>query len=411
VKKAVRHAAVFLSLCCCLIFSFIVYGMSALPEELAVTEWQLPVLSAPYSAEAAETIPGWSARHASAPSALQPEQTQQASLKLFRLFPVKSAKITVTRRSYVTVGGDVFGIKLYTRGVLVAKTDLVSTENGNENPAQQAGLRSGDLITKINGAGVNRKSAIATAIENSGGTPLHLTVERDGSELDVVLTPVRGASDGKYLAGLWIRDSSAGIGTITFFDGESNTMAGLGHAICDVDSGEVIPISGGELVDAKIMGCYRGVDGTPGELCGVFESHKLATLERNGGTGVYGEMVVQPKGESLPVALKTEVKTGPAKVLVTVDGNGANYYDVEITRVSLSANANQKNMTLRVTDPRLIEATGGIVQGMSGSPLVQDGLLVGAVTHVFVSSPLEGYGIFAQTMLETARQTAQERAQ
>ncbi len=404
-RKAVRRVSVFLTVCCCLIFSFIAYGISALPEELAVNDLQLPVLSAPYTAEMADEFTGLDFAPAQAKSA----QVQQAAFKLFRFFPVKSTKITVTRRSYVQLGGNIFGIKLYTRGVLVAKTDLVSTENGNENPAQKAGLRSGDLITKINGVSVNRKSEVAAAIENCGGAPLQLTVERDGSEQRLKLAPAKGASGGKYLAGLWIRDSSAGIGTVTFFDGESNTVAGLGHAICDVDSGEMIPISGGELVEAKVMGCYKGVDGTPGELCGIFDSQKIANLERNGETGVYGEMSVEPKGETLPVALKSEVRTGPAKILVTVDGAGAKYYNVEITRVSLNATTSQKNMTLRVTDPRLIETTGGIVQGMSGSPLVQNDMLVGAVTHVFVSSPLEGYAIFAQTMLETARQTADAR--
>ena len=396
-RKAVRRACVFLTVCCCFVFSFIGYGVSALPEELTVNGSQLPVLSAPYTAQEE----GFGNGPASAASL--PNREQQAAFKLFGLFPVKSARITATKRSYVQVGGNVFGIKLYTRGVLVAKTDLVSTENGSANPALKAGLRGGDLITGIDGRAVNRKSEVAGAIENSGGTPLLLTVERDGAELQLSLQPVKSASGDEYLAGLWIRDSSAGIGTVTFFDGESNTIAGLGHAICDIDSGEMIPISGGELVDARIMGCYKGVDGTPGELCGVFESRQLAALRHNGVTGVYGELVIPPEGDTLPVALRTEVRAGPAQVLVTLDSEGAKCYDVEITRVSLNTNASQKNMTLRVTDPRLIAATGGIVQGMSGSPLVQDGMLVGAVTHVFISSPLEGYAIFAQTMLETAR--------
>ncbi|MDR2525423.1 MAG: SpoIVB peptidase [Oscillospiraceae bacterium] len=402
-KKAVRQITVFLSLCCCMIFAFLGYGMASLPEELSVTERALPVLSAPYSAQNTE-ITNTGAK-VSQTTALQEGTVREAAIRLFGIIPVKSAKITTTKRSYVTVGGDVFGIKLYTRGVLVAKTDLVSTENGNENPAQKAGLRSGDLITEINGAAVNRKSEVAAAIESSEGAPLRLTVEREGKPLRLQLRPLRGADGGKYLAGLWIRDSSAGIGTVTFYDPQSRVMAGLGHAICDVDTGEIIPISGGELVAAKVMGCYKGASGKPGELCGVFEPQKLADLLRNGENGIYGRLTEMPQGgEKLPVALKTEVRTGPAQLYVTVDGDGAKYYDVEITRVSLAGG--QKNMTLRVKDPALLETTGGIVQGMSGSPLVQNGMLIGAVTHVFVSSPLEGYGIFAETMLETARQAA-----
>ncbi|MCL2107547.1 MAG: SpoIVB peptidase [Oscillospiraceae bacterium] len=401
-RKSIKRAAVFLFICCTVFQSFIGYGMASLPDEISVAEEQALAPNAPYTAEIADTAAG---NRVSSASALESPENGETSFQLLRLFPVKTARTTLVKRSYVTVGGTVFGIKLYTRGVLVAKTDTVITDKGNENPTQLAGLRGGDLITAIDGAPVSRKKEVADLIENCGGTPLRLTVERGGGELQLELQPVRGADGGKYMAGLWIRDSSAGIGTVTFYDEQSNTVAGLGHAICDVDSGEIIPISGGELVAAKVMGCYKGVDGTPGELCGVFEEERLARLTANGETGVYGHLAMAPPadGETLPVALKSEIHTGPAQILATVDGNEAQYYDVEITKVSANANARQKNMTIRVTDPRLIASTGGIVQGMSGCPLVQNGMLAGAVTHVFVNSPLEGYAIFAQTMLETAR--------
>jgi len=390
-RGPIKRAAVFLTVCSMVYLSFIGYGMHALPGEFSVTEQQTVALNTPYTAQV-------------------PEQPAQPVYKFLQVFPVKTAKITIAKRSFVVVGGDVFGIKLYTRGVLVAKTDIVTTQNGNENPAQAAGLRSGDIITEIDGRRVNRKSEVSRAIENSGGTPLRMTVERGGSVLHLECTPAQSAAGGKYTAGLWIRDSSAGIGTVTFYDKKSGTMAGLGHAICDVDSGETIPISGGEMVSARVMGCYRGADGAPGELCGVFEPQVLAALEINGETGVYGMLGGDaPAGDLLPVALKSEVKTGPAKIAVTVSGKDKQYYDVEITRVSSNLNSNQKNMTVRVTDPALIEATGGIVQGMSGSPIIQNGMLAGAVTHVFVNSPLEGYAIFAQTMLETARGAATMR--
>ena len=392
-RGPIKRAASFLTVCGMVYLSFIGYGMRALPGEVSAAPGQLTVaLGTPYTAQVSE-------------------QPAQPVYKFLRVFPVKSARVTTAKRQYVLAGGEVFGIKLYTRGVLVAKTDMVTTQNGNENPAQAAGLRSGDVITEINGEEVNRKSEVSRAIENSGGTPLHLTVERGGSVLQLECTPSLGAAGDKYLAGLWIRDSSAGIGTVTFYDKGSGTMAGLGHAICDVDSGEIIPISGGELVSARVMGCYKGADGAPGELCGVFGEEVLAALEINGDTGVYGAFSDDfPGGELLPVALKTEIKTGPAQIAVTVSGNEKQYYDVEITRVSSNLNSSQKNMTVRVTDPALIEATGGIVQGMSGSPIIQNGMLVGAVTHVFVNSPLEGYAIFAETMLETARKAAEDRS-
>jgi len=384
-RSPIKRAAAFLTVCGMVYLSFIGYGMRALPGEISTVTGQRTVARTPYTAQV-------------------PEQPAEPVYKFLQVFPVKTAKITTAKRSFVLVGGDVFGIKLYTRGVLVAKTDVVTTQNGNENPAQAAGLRSGDIITEIDGKEVNRKKEVSAAIENSGGTPLRMTVERGGGVLRLECTPVLSAAGDKYIAGLWIRDSSAGIGTVTFYDKQSNTVAGLGHAICDVDSGEIIPISGGELVTARVMGCYKGADGTPGELCGVFEANRLATLKANGEAGVYGVMDAVPEGDLIPLALKSEVKTGPAQVIVTVSGTEKKTYDIEITKVSPNTNSAQKNMTIRVTDPALIEATGGIVQGMSGSPILQDGMLAGAVTHVFVNAPLEGYAIYAETMLETARQ-------
>lgn len=412
-RNPIRRAAAFLTVSCLVYLALIGYGMGTLPEEISVTDQQTVAPDAPYTAQVLGK-PGQSV--AADADAQDSASEQNAVYKLLHLFPVKSTKIRTAKRSYVLVGGEVFGIKLYTRGVLVAKTDTVITANGNENPAQAAGLRSGDLITEINGVEVSRKKEVSQAIENSGGTPLRVTVERDGGVMHLECTPVKSAAGDKYIAGLWIRDSSAGIGTVTFYDKASGTMAGLGHAICDVDSKEIIPISGGELVSAKVMGCYKSADGAPGELCGVFEPQVLASLEINGDTGVYGGLKevpegIIPNGDLMPVALKSEVKTGPAQIAVTVNGTEKKRYDVEITKVTANLNSTHKNMTIRVTDPALIEITGGIVQGMSGSPLIQNGMLVGAVTHVFVNSALEGYAIFAETMLETAQQAALSRTQ
>ena len=302
-RKAIRRAAGFLTVCSIVYLSLIGYGVHALPEEYTVTRQQTVALSTPYTAKVLAPAGG------TAPDAAQETQAR-AAYQLLRLFPVKSAKITIAKRSYVVAGGEIFGVKLYTRGVLVAKTDMVTTQDGNECPAQTAGLRSGDLITAIDGREVHRKSEVSRAIEESGGTPLRMTVERDGGVLHLECAPVKSAG-GKYIAGLWIRDSSAGIGTVTFYDKKSNTVAGLGHAICDVDSGEIIPISGGELVAAKVMGCYKGADGAPGELCGVFEAKQLATLEVNGETGVYGALQAMPEGGSDPRGAEIGGHGGP----------------------------------------------------------------------------------------------------
>ena len=416
-RKIFRRTCGFLLVCGMVYFSFIGYGMAALPERMTVVGAQeaLPQLSPLYSLPM--KLPamklkdlGIQEANGNAQKANTENETPgfTSSFQFLKILPVKAAKITVAKRDYVVPGGDIFGIKLYTRGVLVAKTDLVATENGNENPAQAAGLRAGDVITEIDGEEVNRKKEVSDAIEQSGGTPLRIIVERGDEKLSLECAPAKSAAGDKYVAGLWIRDSSAGIGTITFYDKKSGTLAGLGHAICDVDTGDVMTVAGGELVRAKIMGCYRGVGGAPGELCGVFEPETLASLAHNSDRGVYGKRAQTAQagpfdGQPVPVALKSEVRTGPAQALVTVNGKGKKAYDVEIIRVSPGGNSSQKNMTVRVTDPALIEATGGIVQGMSGSPILQNGMLVGAITHVFVNTPLEGYAIFAETMLETAR--------
>ncbi|MDR2647229.1 MAG: SpoIVB peptidase [Oscillospiraceae bacterium] len=410
-KNTVKRACVFLTICCCTVFSFIGYGERALPEEIALTIQQPLVNQAPYSVEIVDAnTEGAAKRNQTSGQAAAVDAANElrvAAFKLLDLFPVKSAKLSIAKRSYVIVGGEVFGIKLYTRGVLVAKTDLVSGARDTENPSQAAGIRAGDLITAIDGKTVERKKDVADAITRSGGKPLILRVERGGKPMDLTLKPVR-AEDGKYLAGLWIRDSSAGIGTVTFYDASSNTIAGLGHAICDVDTGEIVPIAGGELVSARVMGCYKGTDGSPGELCGLFESDTLGTLGQNGAAGIYGELNSKPAGVVVPVAQRGEIKLGKAQIIATIDSDGPQTFDVQITKVSSNVNA-QKNMTIKITDPKLIEVTGGIVQGMSGAPLMQNGMLAGAVTHVFVNNPLEGYAIFAQTMVETAQSVSDTR--
>ncbi|MCL2530538.1 MAG: SpoIVB peptidase [Oscillospiraceae bacterium] len=384
-KKSLKRSAAFLAICSMVYLSFIGIGKHTLPQDYTAIHAQVATANAPFTAQ------------------ISADPAQQVDFSLLGVFPVRSSNFSVVTRNYVIVGGDVFGIKLYTRGVLVARTDDVNTANGTVQPAHAAGLRSGDIITHIDGQEVARRGEVAHAVEQSGGIPLAFTVERGGNVQQVEVTPQRCADSERYTAGLWVRDSSAGIGTVTFFDKASGMMAGLGHAITDVDTGDIIPISGGELVGAKVMGIHRGADGAPGELCGMFEPQSLATLDINDETGVFGRLHETPQGDLVPVALRSEVRAGPAQIMMTAAGNERRTFDIEITRVALHSQSNQRNMTLRITDPELIEITGGIVQGMSGSPIMQNGMLVGAVTHVFVNSSLEGYGIFAETMLGTAR--------
>lgn len=205
------------------------------------------------------------------------------------------------------------------------------------------------------------------------------------------------------MAGMWVRDSTAGIGTLTFFDPHTGTFGGLGHAICDVDTGEIVPIDKGTVVGATIIDIRKGQKGAAGELVGVFDdSVSIGTLFSNGKTGIFGQAVntYVPTGPHIQVALRGEVKTGPAHIVCSASGT-VQWYQIEITKIIPGA-VDGKSMCISVTDPKMIELTGGIVQGMSGSPIVQNGKLVGAVTHVMLSDPTKGYGIFIESMLETA---------
>jgi len=275
----------------------------------------------------------------------------------------------------------------------------VQTDKGLVNPAQRAGIKKGDIILKINGLPVSRNNDIASAVEKSNGETIELSVQRGDSVKTVTLLPARSVSDGKLKAGLWVRDSSAGIGTMTFYDEKNGMFAGLGHAVCDVDTGERLVISGGDAVNACVKGCYKGTQGTPGELCGVFTHGDIGQLYENCDKGIYGAYESLPSRKAVPVALVDEVKEGKAQIVSTVDDNGPQYYDIEITKI-YSKTEQQRNMVIKVTDKELLEKTGGIVQGMSGSPIVQNGMLIGAVTHVFISDPTQGYAIFAQMMID-----------
>lgn len=327
-----------------------------------------------------------------------------AKAKLLGIFPVKSVSVSVTDEKIVTVCGTPFGVKMFTDGVLVVGFSKIKTEKGSFCPAVESGLLEGDVIKSIDGTEVFTNENVAEIIENSGGKTLEISVLRDGENTSVDLTPEMLEDENVYKAGFWVRDSTAGIGTLTFYDPENLSFAGLGHAVCDVDTGKVIPFSCGEIVAASITKIKKGISGSPGELGGVFSGNKnLGTVKINNETGLYGTLEYELDGINLPIAHKQDIYEGPAVVLSTIDGNEAKEYDIIIEKISLSDSSLTKNMVIKVVDEELIELTGGIVQGMSGSPIIQNGKLVGAVTHVFVNDPTKGYAIFAENMLEMSK--------
>ena len=333
---------------------------------------------------------------------------QDATVRLLGVFPVKQVAVKEAGDMDVVLGGTVFGMKLYTSGVLVVGLTDVDARSGGCRPAADAGICVGDVIESIDGHPVTTKGEVATLVERCGGRTLTVQVRRDGISFPVQFTPALSTGENRYKAGLWVRDSSAGIGTMSFYVPSTGVFAGLGHPICDVDTGEMLPISTGEIVPARVYSITKSVRGDAGELCGGFDGTGCGTLTVNGKTGVYGVSAKPPVGELVTVAPRQEVTTGPAQVLCTLDDSGPQWFDIEITKVRY--NGSEPNMDVKVTDPALLQKTGGIVQGMSGSPIRQKGKLVGAVTHVLVNDPTRGYAIFAETMLETANQVAAQGA-
>lgn len=319
--------------------------------------------------------------------------------------PIKTVDVRVVDNDAVISVGDAFGIRLRTEGIVVVSIG----ENGAETPASKAGLLPGDSILEIDGKKPTSAKDLARIIENSGGKKLKLEVLRDGKTIELTLIPER-AEDGKYRSGMWVRDSGAGIGTMTFYRPSDGIYAGLGHPISDFESGKILPISGGEIASAKITGIVKGEPGTPGELVGTILNDTIGSLELNSEYGVYGLLFDRPDGTAVKVAMRQEIETGKATIISTVDESGPQQFEIEISKIDMGDDAGGRNLIIEVTDPKLLALTGGIVQGMSGSPILQNGKLIGAVTHVFVNNPTRGYGLFADTMLAQAEALAKRPA-
>lgn len=308
-----------------------------------------------------------------------------------------AADATDISNKNVILLGSTFGIKLFTDGVIVASLSEVYTENGMCCPAEDAGIKAGDYIIEAEGKVISHNSDVAAIIGQSGGEEITVKVRRNDKIFEAAVTPV--FSEGSFKTGMWIRDSAAGIGTLTFYDPDTGKFAGLGHGICDIDTNGVMTLKSGQPMPVTLLGIDKGLPDVPGQLKGYFSSDEpLGTLLANNETGVYGTLNEPPQSELVQLMPKGEVKCGAVQVLATVDENGARLYDAEIEQISRE-NTLTKNFVLRITDPELLSLTGGIVQGMSGSPVLQDGKLVGAVTHVFKEDPTCGYGIFAENMM------------
>ncbi len=318
-----------------------------------------------------------------------------------------SAQGAVPGEKQVFPSGRSIGVTLSTNGAMIVSVAEMESKNGlTAAPARDAGLKSGDMITSFNGTAISGVDDLNLAISRSGGKSSPITVKRDGKTIETLVIPQLSAADGKFRIGIWVKDAASGIGTVTFYDPENQSFAALGHGICISDTENVLPADEGSILGATIVSVKRGERGSPGELKGVFSEDKtiLGKIKKNSVCGIFGtaEKNVFESENPICIAAKSEVHTGSAYILANVEGGAVEKFDIEIQRLMPQSAPSPKGMVIKITDRRLIEKTGGIVQGMSGCPIIQDNKLAGAVTHVFINDPTRGYGIFAEWLIDGA---------
>lgn len=317
---------------------------------------------------------------------------------LFALLFVFTLPAAAFAKELIPVGHTV-GIEVHTAGVLVAGLSSVITGAGEVTPAADAGILPGDIIIRMGKNAVSTSNDFLAAVKAMDGSPVAVTLQRGGKVIQYTVVPVVDA-EGNWKLGLLLRDGISGIGTVTFFDPETGLFGALGHPINDTDTGIMLPLSDGFITSASIASVQKGAGGTPGELHGCFDvSVKLGSILYNTPCGIFGLIETAPEGTAVDTAASDEIKTGPAVILSQVSGTEKQAFDVEVCRIYRGS---EERLMIAVVDPELLELTGGIVQGMSGSPILQDGRLIGAVTHVLLSDPTRGYGVTIDAMLKAA---------
>jgi stage IV sporulation protein B len=335
----------------------------------------------------------------------------EMQFKLFGTIPIKKMKVNVIPDLRVIPGGQTIGVKIKSKGILVVGHHLIPTGDDEKiSPGEEAGVQLGDLILAINGKPINDVTKVAQFVKEAGeeGRKLELTIERGGRQVRKFVQPVLDKNEKTYRLGLYIRDSAAGVGTLTFYAPDQGVYGALGHIITDLDTHTPIAVGKGEIVHSTVTSINKSQNGTPGEKRAHFfrEDKVLGDIRSNTEFGIFGKMDRLPEygrmNEAIPVAFAEEVRTGPAQILTVVEGNKVEAYDIEVVHVADQDAPATKGLIIKITDPELISKTGGIVQGMSGSPIIQNGKLIGAVTHVFVNDPTSGYGCFIEWMLQDA---------
>lgn len=336
------------------------------------------------------------------------EGTNNLNLNLFGTIPVKEVNVNVIPKTMVVPLGNAIGMKLYTKGVLVVGMSQIETDkNEKKKPYENSGIEQGDTILEINNNIVGNTEELIKEVENSKGNTINIKYLRDDKTMQTDITPVK--TKNTYKIGLWVRDAAAGVGTLTFYEPSTNLFMALGHGISDIDTEEIVNIANGELVTANIVSITKGRKGYPGEIRGTIDEGKtIGTIYKNTNFGVYG--TVKNKNyleadltQEMEVAPRNEIKEGKAQIICQLENSTKKKYDIEIEKVYINNNQNNKSMLIKITDKELLEKTGGIIQGMSGAPIIQEEKFVGAVTNVLVNDPTQGYGVFADIMIKEMR--------
>ena len=322
--------------------------------------------------------------------------------------PIKTMQVAVAAERTIIPGGHSIGVALYTRGALVVGNGEIKTKQGVRNPALEAGIQPGDVILQVNGTEVENAAHLSELVNLDQGEAIQMLINRSSQMMHVQVLPAQDIQDGKFRLGLWVRDSTAGVGTLSYNDFINKKYGALGHGIMDPDTGTYLQVKNGEIMISDIIDIKQGAKGEPGELRGTFldKQEKIGNINVNCEYGIFGDTYKNITNSLFPDGIKvgshTSVHEGDASLLTTLDEKGIRQYKCEVVRLLPQDTPTSKGMIIRITDPVLLERTGGIVQGMSGSPIIQDGRMVGVVTHVFINDPTRGYGIYVDWMLKTS---------
>lgn len=329
-------------------------------------------------------------------------------VSFFDNIPIKNVDVNVIPKTKVIPLGNIAGVKLYTNGVLVVgMSEIEGKDNQRYKPYVNTGIEEGDTIIKVNNKEINSTDDLIETVNQSEGNKIKINYIHEKETKECSITPVETINK-EYKIGLWVRDSAAGVGTITFYEPSNKTFGALGHGITDIDTNELINIASGEFITTKILNITKGEVGTPGKIQGTIDNQtNIGTISKNTKFGIYGKVdnlssINIDKSKEMDVALRDEIKHGKATILCSLDNQTPQEYEIEIEKIFKDNNYDNKSMQIKVTDERLLNKTGGIIQGMSGSPIIQNGKFVGAITHVLVNNPQEGYGVFADIMLKKA---------